>query len=782
MSNRNNPYPEDIFAPKNKVNFSLLFTKILKNWYWFVLSLFICLSISYLYLRYTAQTYNSSSRILISSDESKSSDDALLNKALGGQFGSSSTVQGEAEIIKTKHLMEQVVLDLKSYITYYHKGQVRSVDLYKDTPFLLKIIGSVDSLKSKSLEVSTEGTALRINSGTFSKKVNFFEAFVVPGLGRVQIEKGVGNPEKDGIYVIQVSPVLSTTRSLAGNLKVTIPNKDINIIALEFESQVPRKAEDILNKLIEAYVQGNITDKNKIADSTISFIEDRLGFVGRELGSIEGNVQTFKQQNKIVDITAQSSALVSSTSDYSEQLAKVETQLSVLSSIENYLQDAKTNNKVVPSGALLEDPSFAILVDRYNVVVLEKEKSSLRQTEGNPYMQNLNVQIASARADMMSSLRSLKQSLNIAKSKILGRTNVIAGQVKSVPAVERTYLDLARQQQIKQDLYVFLMTKREETAISKTSNISNCKIIEPPSSAGPISPIPTNVYGYGFVLGLIIPFGVIFLRQSLNNKISSKEEVKSYTQVAMIGEIGTNPDPDTMVVASQGTRTPISEQFRALRTNLAFFLEDGQKTIMLTSSMSGEGKSFISLNLAMVLAISGKKVVLVELDLRKPTLSKKLGIRNDMGFTNYIITKELSVADVTKPSSAHPNLSLISSGNIPPNPSEIILSSRTDVLMKELSEAYDYVIIDAAPIGMVTDAQLLSKYSDLTLYVIRQGFTFKDQLSIVQDLYITKKMKDVALLMNDVKNYSNYGYGYGYGYAFDEEKSGFFNKMFRKFK
>jgi len=768
----------DLFVENNKVNFKLLFSKILNNWFWFLISLVICLTISYLYLRYTPETYNTSARILIKNDETKSSEDDMLNKALGGQFGSSSSVQGEAEILKTKHLMETVVRDLKSYITYYYKGKVRAVDLYKDTPVKLVLLESIDSIKPKSLEAKIKGDEVTLTSGSFNKKVKFNQMFSIPGLGRVHLEKGEEKANAEGVYLIKVKTVKQTVGALASNLKVTIPIKDVNIVALDYSSRVPENAVDIINKLIESYVQGNIIDKNKIADSTIAFIEDRLTFVGKELGNIEGNVQTFKQKNKIMDITAQSGQLITSTTDFATQLAKVETQLSVLNSIEQYLNNAGTNKGIVPSGALLDDPGFAELVTRYNVALLEKEKSSLRQTEDNPYMQNLSAQIASAKSDMLSGLGSLKRSLVIAKSKILSQTNAITGQVKRVPEVERIYLDLARQQQIKQDLYVFLMTKREETAISKTSNISNCKVIEPPLSTDAVSPIPTNVIGYGFVLGLFIPFGIIFLSDRLNNRVGSKEEVKSLTQVSIIGEIGKSMEEDNAVVTLQGSRTPVSEQFRALRTNLSFFLKDGPKTIMLTSSMSGEGKTFVSINLATVLAISGKKVVVIELDLRKPALSRKLNLKNDTGFTNFVISKEVTLTDIIKPSGAHENLFVISSGHIPPNPSEIILSERTDELMTELAKMYDYIIIDAAPVGMVTDAQLLSKYANLTLYVVRQGYTYKDQLAIPQELYVNKKMKDIALLLNDVKDYTNYGYGYGYG--FEEKKQSLFTRLFKK--
>lgn len=779
MSNQN-PVQEDIFVEKNKVNFTLLATKLLKNWYWFVISAAICLAISYIYLRYTVPIYKTTAKVLISSDKSQSSGEDAMAKALSSQFSTSSNVEGEAEIFKTRHLMEKVVRDLKSYITYYHKGQILSVDLYKDSPVRLTLLDSPDSISPVSLELAFSGNKLRLFNKTYDKVVDFYQPFIVPGLGRVQIERGSGEIDKNSSYQINVSTIKNTVSALMGKLDVSIPIKQVDMIYLNYTNPVVANSEDILNSLIKAYIDGNLLDKNKIADSTIAFIDNRLLYVGKELGSVEGNVQDFKQKNKLADLTAQSSLLISSSGEYLEQQAKVETQLNVLNSVENYLTTSGSNQRLVPSGILLDDPTFQTLVERYNTIVLEKEKRSIGQTEDNPYMQNLNNQIALAKNDMLTSLKGMRKSLLISKDQIQSRSNQLAGQVHKVPVVERGFLDLSRQQQIKQELYVFLLQKREETAISKTSNISNCKIIEPPTSYGPISPIRTNILGYGFVLGLFLPFAVIFIGDRMNTKVNSKEQVTNHTQVSIIGEIGKSANILETIVVGQDSRSPISEQFRALRTNLTFFLQEDQKTILLTSSMSGEGKSFISINLATVLAISGKKVVVMEMDLRKPNLSNKLMMKNDFGFTNYIVSNEVLPSAIIKPSGTHENLFIINSGNIPPNPTEIILNNRTDLLMQELKERFDYIIIDAPPIGMVTDAQLLSKYADLTLYVVRQGYTYKDQLEIPQEIYITQKMKNIAILMNDVKHEGNYGYGYGYGYGLEVEQKGFLAKLFKK--
>jgi len=774
------PLQEDIFVEKNKVDFKLLASKMLKNWYWFVLSVLAFVSMSYIYLRYSTPIYRTTSKILITSDKNQGSGEDAMAKALSTQFSTSSNVEGEAEIFKTRHLMEQVVRNLKSYITYYHKGKILTVNLYKHSPVKLTLFESPDSIRPIQLEVKLIGNKVKLYNKSYSKLVNFYEPFIIPGLGRVQVEKETDNGNKNEIYLINVATIKSTVTYLLSKLEVSIPIKQVDMIYLGYTDPVPEYSEDILNKLTKAYTDGNLLDKNKIADSTIAFIDERLVYVREELGSVEGSVQRFKQSNGLADLTAQSSLLVSSTGDYLEQAAKIETQLSVLNSVEKYLTSSGSTERVVPSGALLEDPTFAALVDRYNTIVLEKEKRSIGQTEDNPYMVNLNNQIVLAKNDMLNSLKGIKNGLLISKAQIESRSNALAGQVHKVPAVERGFLDLSRQQQIKQELYVFLLQKREETAISKTSNTSNCKIIEPPVSNGPISPIRTNILGYGLIMGLLIPFASIFLADRLNNKVNSREQVTNNTQVSIIGEIGKSVNILDTIVVEQGSRTPISEQFRALRTNLDFFLNENEMTILLTSSMSGEGKSFIAINLATVLAISGKKVLVMEMDLRKPNLSNKLRMRNDFGFTNYIVSADISPADIIKPSGTHENLSIINSGNIPPNPTEIIMNKRMDLLMKHLNEQFDYIIIDAPPIGLVTDAQLLSKYADLTLYVVRQGYTFREQLEIPQELYVSQKMKNIAILMNDVKTEGRYGYGYGYGYGLEPEDKGFFSKIFKK--
>ncbi len=789
MSNRG-ASQDEFFAEKSQVSLKQMLSRLIANWYWFIISLIICLLIGFLYIRYTSPTYATGSKILITEDKAPTPGDDALSKALGGRFGIANSAEAEAEVFRTRVLMQRVVRELKTYISYFHNGNVRLVELYDTSPFKLTVLSSPDSIIAQTMEVTLNGNKVSISGEVeltgedYDREVNLYQQFTIPGGSKVIVERGYGRAAPGQVYTVEVKTLRETVDDFMENLGVEIPIPMVKILSMNFMGEVPKKSEDILNKLIEAYQESALSDRNRIADSTIAFIENRLIYVGEELGNIEGNVQNFKQRNQIADISAQASQLISSTKESVDDLGKTETQLSVLNSLEQYLSGANPAERIVPSGALLDDPGFSALIDRYNTIVLEKERNSLTQTDANPYMQNLNAQIQSARADMLSSLKGMKRSLEITRSRVLSKSNTIAGQVRRVPAVERTYLDLSRQQQIKQDLYVFLLQKREETAISKTSNISNCRVIEPPVSRGPVSPLKRNIYGYAVIMGLLIPVGVILTRDKLNNRIMSRAQIQSHTKVPIIAEIGHSAEYNSTIIVTQDSRTPIAEQFRALRTNLSFFLKGEEQNILMTSSMSGEGKSFISLNLATVLAISGKKVVVMEMDLRRPNLSNKLNMKNDFGFTNYVVNKQLSPEKIVKPSGIHNNLFVISSGNLPPNPAEIIVGERTDELMQYLNAHFDHIIMDAPPVGMVTDAQLLSKHADLTLYVVRQGYTYREQMVIPQDIYANQKMKRIAILVNDVKDSSSYGYGYGFGYGYGYEaqpvKKGFFERIFKK--
>nr|WP_068888376.1 tyrosine-protein kinase [Pedobacter panaciterrae] len=781
MNTRSNQLPKD-----EGLDISKLLPKIIRKWPYILLSVIICLGLSYLYLRYTTPMFRISARVLVN-DEKKGGSalgaaaDALGD--LGGLLGTKSTVDNEAEILQTRYLMEQVVEDMHLNITYFKKGRVNDIEIYK-SPFTVQFVAAEDTIKATGFDLELlKNGKLSLKSGVMDTVVDFNGKVTFPKVGTFIISKTPGQLFSEERYKFSIISVDEKVAGLMNDLNVSVGNKLITVIDLSINHPIPKKGEDILTVLINKYVQGNINDKNEVADSTIKFIRNRLAFISSELGDLEGNIQGFKQKNNLADMTEQSKLLVQNTSSFMNELSKVETQLSILSNLQDYLKD-ESGNRVLPSSILPGDMVFTGLMDKYNALLLDRDRRLLGVTETNPVITNLDKQIKNMRTDMLANLISTKNGLMITKGQLERQMKSAEGQVQQVPATERNYLNLARQQQIKQELYIYLMQKSEETAISKTSNIANSRTIDPPKSEfKPFSPKRSVVALIGLFMGLAIPIGIIYVLDVLNNKINTKEDITEATEVPVLGEISHSDDSANLAV-SDNSRSAISEQFRALRTNLSFYLNDSEKTkvILLTSSMSGEGKSFVAINLGNVLAITGKRVLLMELDLRKPGMSAKLNTPNSVGFTNYIVDKNLSAKDIVKPLSIHEDLFIVSSGPIPPNPAETLLNHRVKDLMDELRSQFDYIIIDAPPIGIITDAQLLEPYADVCLYLVRHKFTLKNQINIVDDLYQTKKMKKVGIVINDIVLSDSYGYGYGYGYgSYGDEvrKKGFWKRIFK---
>lgn len=782
MNTRSNQLPKD-----EGLDISKLLPKIIRKWPLILLSVIICLGLSYLYLQYTTPMFRISARVLVN-DEKKGGNalgaaaDALGD--LGGLLGTKSTVDNEAEILQTRYLMEQVVADMHLNITYFKKENIKDIELYK-SPFIVQFVAAEDTITATAFDLELlKNNKLSLKSGVLDTVVDFSGKITFPKVGTFMITKTPGELFNEGErYKFSITSVDEKVAGLMNDLNVSVGNKLITVIDLSINHPIPKKGEDILTKLINLYVQGNIDDKNEVADSTIKFIRNRLSLISSELGDLEGNIQGFKQKNNLADMTEQSKLLVQNTSVFMNELSKVETQLSILSNLQDYLKD-ESGNRVLPSSILPGDMVFTGLMDKYNALLLDRDRRLLGVTETNPVITNLDKQIKNMRTDMLANLISTKNGLMISKAQLEGQMKSAEGKVQQVPATERNYLNLARQQQIKQELYIYLMQKSEETAISKTSNIANSRTIDPPKSEfKPFSPKKSVVALIGLFIGLAIPIGIIYLLEVLNDKINTKEDILETTEVPILGEISHSDDSANLAV-SDNSRSAISEQFRALRTNLSFYHNENEKTkvILLTSSMSGEGKSFVAINLGNVLAITGKRVLLMELDLRKPGMSGKLNTPNGVGFTNYIVDKNLSAKDIVKPLSIHEDLFIVSSGPIPPNPAETLLNSRVKDLMEELRAQFDYIIIDAPPIGIITDAQLLEPYADVCLYLVRHKFTRKNQLHIVDDLFRSKKMKKVGIVINDIVLSDSYAYGYGYGYGnYGEEivKTGFWRRIFK---
>ncbi|MBE9599517.1 polysaccharide biosynthesis tyrosine autokinase [Pedobacter sp. MC2016-24] len=766
--------------------------KILANWFLFLIGVTLCTFLAVIYAKFADTAYHIDGKILVKDEKSgpSGSKGLIADMDLGSLLGGSSSAENEIEILKSRTLMTKVVRKLNLNIIHGMKGKLRSTEVEDAlVPYTVQIVSQTDTIQPKSYQIdnitsrslhlksSDQGIDMVIPYGKLVKLPQYTLLFTFkPGYKMI---------EGDFVYSLNIQSIDSRAESLIKSFNAVITSKQSTVISVSFDYSVPSKGEQILQTLMDLYLRDNLEDKKRIADSTLHFIDGQLAGVTADLKGIETQIETFKESNQLADITAQSQALVTNASDYYKKLNEAELQLNVLQSISAYVNNP-ANKRIIPSSLNVQDPVFTTYVGLYNELLIQRDKAMLAYTEENPIVRNLDEQIETVRKNLVKSFNSYRNNLIQAKTQLVKNNNSITSEIKKVPKQEREFLDYTRQQNLRQQLYIFLLEKREETAISRTSTFSSSQIIDSAKSAhAPFSPKKGMVYLVGMLIGLVLPLGYLSLKEMLNTRIQTKQDLTSGTSIPVVGEISHNADNSSLVIDSK-SRSIISEQFRGLRTNLQFLLKaDQPNVIMITSSMSGEGKSFISLNLANALAIGNKTVVLMELDLRKPKLTTNIGMVNKSGFSNYVATGKLSIEDIITPTTIHKNVSLISSGPIPPNPAELLLNEKLKTLIDFLKEKFDYVIIDSAPVGLVSDALLIENFVDLTLYITRQAFTFKSQLSIVNDLHATEKLRKVAIVVNDISSnsgsyygygYGGYGYGYGYGsYGLDEPEKKWWN-------
>jgi len=775
-----------------------IINKSLSLWPWMLLCAVVMGVLAGTYLYFAKPGYKINAKILIKDDDKKGGKGDISMLQSIGILSGASNVDNELEIIQSYTLMHKVVSDLQLNVSIILSDKLRKIEKYGvHNPFNVYFLDfNFGNLKGGAGTYSL--TFLKDNQLEI-KDIEDKETHTIHLGDTVLLAAGkmVLNLNPDFVdkrqerYLLHISQPDAVTRSYSKRLEAKIPNKQVSTINLTLTDGIPARGEKVINSLITTYMQANVDDNNRIADSTMNFIDSRLAVVGDQLSDIEKKIQTFKQDNDLADLSEQAKMLIANTGDYAKQVAEQEVQLNVIESLENYLKENANNPRVVPASLIVQDPTLNASTEQYNKLLMQRSRLLLGTTESNPMIKNLDEQLADLRIDMLKGMTSVKHSAQIALAALRQNSGRIDAQIRQVPAKERVYLDFSRQQQIRQELFLFLLQKREETAISRSSTIANARVLDAAKADDfPFEPKRNMVFGLAILIGVLLPFGIVNLRDALNTKIKSKEDITAVTRLPILGEIGHNDEAGFMAV-SQQSRSLVAEQFRALRANLQFLLPDASnKVIMMTSSMSGEGKSFIASNLAMVFALANKKVVLLELDLRKPKVMTSLEVKYNKGFSQYVIGAA-ALEDIIIPSGIHENLFLVPAGPIPPNPSELILHERTNEMFRYLRANFDYIIIDTTP-NLVSDAQLLSSQADATLYVARLDYTHKEQLKIPDGLSKNGKLPRLNLVINDIKpkkygggyygyGYGGYGYG-GYGYGYGEyvqapgKKKGLFKK------
>lgn len=759
-----------------------LMAVVANYWYLFATAMVISLVTAFIFIQYVPRQWSVAGKIII--EDEKNSPSKLLTNGVSSDLSSlfdiKSNSYNEVRVLESRDLLRRVITDMNINVHVFDKNGLIKTELYDDAPFKVFLSHQGDFTRSndyritilndKSYHLTYKGADITGSFGIPTKLADYSITLIKTPSFRAE-----------GDYKIAIRSIKRAENELAAKFIASLSDKQSTVIDLQLNFGNPKRGELILQRFMELYLKNNLANKVRIADSTIKFIDSRLSVVSAELGQVEKNLETYKVKNKISDINAQSKALVQGASDYQQKLNETQVQLAVVNDLYKYVNDGKTA-QVVPSSLITKDMSFGNAINAYNEMLLRKEQYKLTLQETSSIVKNLDQQIETARLMLLTSLKNYRHSLNISEAAIVKQNAAIGDKIAYAPVKERVYLDYSRQQSLKQDLYLFLLQKREETAISQKATISNCRILDnAESDEDPFSPKKSFIFSIASLIGVFLPAAGLSLKQILNNRISKKDDIEKHTTVAVLGQISKNTHKHKMLIYNEA-RTVISEEIRALRTNLKYITDGGKSNvIMFTSSMSGEGKSFISLNLGNSIALSGKKVVLVELDLRKPKLLKYLGTHADYGFTDYVISQDKDFIDnLIQPSTLNENFYFISSGTLPPNPAEILMNGKLKELIEKLRVRFDYVIIDTAPVGQVSDALIIEEFADVTCYVMRQNYTFKSQLNIVNDLQKYHKVKQLYLVVNDIEINTNNitGYGYGYGnYNYEEIEESFNSKV-----
>lgn len=762
--------------------------RTLGYWKVFLLSVVIFVGLAFLYLKYATPQYLVSSVIMLKDQKNMAESKAVTTFAndngLSALLKPSENVLNELDVLSSRKLAREVVKELKLNIKIGQKKGLKFVELYDRAPFDATLVNlKTDSVKERNFEIELlpNGKVKVVNEDEQLDKVVGLNEPIETAQYDLTLQPLVQQLPLGKQFVVNVISENAAISSLLSSYTVELSDKQATTVNLQLYYPHPKRGEQILQSLMERYLVDNRNEKIRIADSLLVFIDDRLSLVASELNDVEAQLETFRSSNRITDLSEQSRILIGNANEYYNRLKEQEAQLKVMGELETYVKNPR--NQRIPSSTVIQNSSFAASLNQYNALIQDYEKKKLSYTDSNPVLQNLKDQIASERSNLLQNISAYRKELQMTSAELGRQNSGYNSQISKVPARERAFVNFSRQQELKQQLYVYLLQKREEATIAKSSNAQSAKIVdEAKSTNGPVKPVPSIIYIMAGLLGLIVPFGFINGKELVRTKLNSESDIERYTDIEIIGKIAHNTTPQTLAIGKGMPNTILSEGFRSLRTNLYYALQSkASKTLMVTSSVNGEGKTFMSLNLGNALSLTGKKVVFVELDLRKPKLAQMMGINEaTLGFTDVVLGTH-SLDEVIIPSQ-HSNCYLLSAGTRTENPSEILLESNVTAIFSELSKKFDYVIVDSPPVGLVSDAMIIQQYVEMTVYVCRHNYTKKEQIEFINELKRKNKLGDMYLVVNDVDTRFSGYQAYGYGYGYDHEEPGSKSIWKRTFK
>jgi len=743
--------------------------RYLRYWKWFVLSLVVALVGAYVYLLFQQPIYKVQASLLIKDEKKGISEDNILKEM--DIFAPKKVVENEIEVLKSYTLMERVVDRLGLDIQYFRPTPTGDREIYDKAPIRLVIEKAAPLLYKERLKISFEGPkTVTINEQRFPVNQS-----VQTPYGRLRIFTRQLLSDTTNDLNIQVLQKSEAVRGYLERLKVEPTSKASTVLAMTLEDAVPAKGEAILNQLLDEYNQAAVLDKNKVASNTLEFIEDRLELIAGELATVEKDVESFKSSQGITELGAQATVFLQQAQQNDTQLNQVNIQLGALSDVERYLRSQPGQKAVAPAMLGLNDPVLLGLISKVTELELKRDQMVRTTSENNPLLQTIDSQITATKSNISDNVQTMKEMLTTTRNKLVATNGKIESMIRTVPYKERELLNITRQQAIKNNLYTYLLQKREETALSYAATVADSRTIDPARSGqDPIKPVRKLIFLLFAAFGLLLPVGVLAARDALNDRVLRRTDVEELTQVPILGEVIENQNPAEALVVSSRSRTVIAEQIRALRTNLQFLRSnpDNSQVLLFTSSISGEGKSFMSMNLGASLAMVDRPTVILEMDLRKPKLHSALNVPNTVGISNYLIG-QAEIDEILQPVPGVPNYFIITSGPIPPNPAELLTGDRLPQLINSLKDRFSFVLVDSPPIGLVTDAQLIAPHADATLYVVRHDVTPKNYLRMIDSLYREQRFNKLNIILNAVENgqtYYSYSYSY-YGYGNEESST-----------
>ena len=765
-------------------NLTTIWTIVVLNWQWILLSTFVALCLAFVYLRYTHPVYSSAMKVLIKDDDNrKRAINGQMNLESMGIISNSNGFDNEMEILNSTNINSRVVKSLKLYVSYAIEGRVRKLEQYQTNPIIVDMPQHQLSVLQTpiQLEMNKEGKGLAIKGKvympdqkepiTFEREVKKLPGSINTPMGVIIFQQNPGTKWKDETLYATILPIETAARIYRKKLSASATSKTTTVASVTFTDTQVARSLDYLNELIKCYNEDANEDKNEVAMKTEEFIKERIDFIRGELDVTEGELEQYKKSNELINLTNDATQALTSTSEYQKKQVEIETQLNLINALVSYMNNPANAMKVIPANLGLENAGLNSVIDKYNDYVLQRNRLLKTSSEDNPFVQRITAQLEEMWPSIKMSLESIRSDIMTQKASAESQYRMFSSRISSTPTQERALTNMSRQQEIKSNLYLLLLEKREENYISLASTAAKARIIDSPQKVGQVAPKKMIIWLVALILGMGLPIGIIFLKDLLRFRIGGREDIEKLTKLSVLADIplaAKNVDGEKALVVRENTNNSMEEAFRGLRTNLRFILESDEKVILCTSCIPGEGKTFVSTNLAMSLALMGRKVVIVGLDIRKPRLVKLFGLPAEKrGITTFLSSSSESY-DLLDEQIVHgvvnQNLDVLPAGVIPPNPGELISREQLDRAVNLLKEHYDYVLLDTPPLALVSDTLSIGRVADMSIFVCRADFSPRANFDIINSLNAEGKLPKISLVLNgvDMKK-KKYGYYYGYG-------------------